>query len=274
MRHEIDAVLGIDAAWTDTEPSGVALLRRHGSTWRCLRVAPSYRTFCSHFTWSDDLSGVGQVSDLLAMCRNLLDGATPAVVAVDMPMALTRIVGRREADDEVSRRFGGCKCSTHSPSPTRPGATGRLLQHGFSSQGYALATTGNTTPALIEVYPHVALLGLTQRKERLPYKVGKTGRYWPDRSASDRKELVCKQLKVIRSRLVRQIEAVKVPLPSNPSEHAFNYLKRFEDALDAIVCAWMGSQFLAGVAVPLGNETAAIWVPHSAMRFAEHDNAE
>jgi hypothetical protein len=39
------AVLGIDAAWTLGEPSGVALLERVESRWRSVAVAPSYSSF-------------------------------------------------------------------------------------------------------------------------------------------------------------------------------------------------------------------------------------
>lgn len=40
------SVLGIDAAWTDHEPSGVALVTGEGAGhWRCRCVAPSYASF-------------------------------------------------------------------------------------------------------------------------------------------------------------------------------------------------------------------------------------
>lgn len=39
--------------------------------------------------------------------------------------------------------------------------------------------------------------------------------------------------------------------------------RSYEDALDALVCCWIGSAFLAGEAYPLGDETAAIWCPEA-----------
>jgi len=39
------AVLGIDAAWTAGEPSGVALITDGGTGWRLLEVAASYEQF-------------------------------------------------------------------------------------------------------------------------------------------------------------------------------------------------------------------------------------
>ncbi len=38
------AILGIDAAWTTAEPSGVALIAEHGTGWQCVGLAPSYDT--------------------------------------------------------------------------------------------------------------------------------------------------------------------------------------------------------------------------------------
>ena len=38
-------VLGIDAAWTAHNPSGVALVHRAAEDWRCLSLAPSYNAF-------------------------------------------------------------------------------------------------------------------------------------------------------------------------------------------------------------------------------------
>jgi predicted RNase H-like nuclease len=48
----------------------------------------------------------------------------------------------------------------------------------------------------------------------------------------------------------------------NPSEvRSLAEFKRYEDALDALVCAWVGMEYLAGRAVPYGDDQAAIWIP-------------
>jgi len=38
-------VLGIDAAWTAHQPSGVALVQHTSEGWQCLALAPSYNAF-------------------------------------------------------------------------------------------------------------------------------------------------------------------------------------------------------------------------------------
>ena len=94
---QLESVLGIDAAWTDRQPSGVALLRRDGSKWECLRVAPSYGSFCEGVNWEGPISsGAADVPALLAVAQRV-SGDAPLVVAVDMPLGKTRIDARRVA---------------------------------------------------------------------------------------------------------------------------------------------------------------------------------
>jgi predicted RNase H-like nuclease len=276
MPPDVPAVLGIDAAWTDHEPSGVALLRQNGSKWQCLRAAPSYSAFCGDFSWEDPIAGTPvDAQAVLSACRHLLGGVQPRAIAVDMPLAATRIGGRRCADDNVSQRFGHRKCATHSPSAARPGPTGRWLHESFAGLGYCLATSSSrrTLPAILEVYPHVALLGLTGRDQRLPYKVAKNATYWPGHPPETRKQLLVEEWSAILASLRQIIDGIDLPLPDRPQERTFQHLKRYEDAIDALVSAWVAIEFLKGTALPLGDEAAAIWVPASSMCFANHDAA-
>ena len=38
-------------------------------------------------------------------------------------------------------------------------------------------------------------------------------------------------------------------------------LKRYEDAIDALICCWVGTLYAKGNAKPLGDDTEAIWCP-------------
>jgi predicted RNase H-like nuclease len=38
-------------------------------------------------------------------------------------------------------------------------------------------------------------------------------------------------------------------------------LKRYEDALDALVCGWVGIEYLGGRCTAFGDTAAAIWTP-------------
>lgn len=117
-------------------------------------------------------------------------------------------------------------------------------------------------PALLEVYPHVALLGLMDATERLPYKVGRSGTYWgKGLPAAERKHRLLAQWTAIVGRLQDEIDGIDLPLPKDPEHLTFQALKRYEDAIDGLVCAWMATRYLAGDAVPLGDDAAAIWIP-------------
>ena len=88
----MSAILGIDAAWTLTQPSGVALVRKTSETWECVALAPSYSAFIAlgkgiHVGWSDGRSGAApDVRQLLAASQSICGDAVD-VVAVDMPLS-------------------------------------------------------------------------------------------------------------------------------------------------------------------------------------------
>lgn len=118
-------------------------------------------------------------------------------------------------------------------------------------------------PALLEVYPHVALLKLTRALERLPYKVSKNGSYWgKGLPATERKRRLLEQWTAILGHLQHEIDGIEMPLPKDPEQLTFQGLKRYEDAIDGLVCAWMATRYLTGDVVPLGDDTGAIWVPY------------
>lgn len=82
-----------------------------------------------------------------------------------MPLSRKPIEGRRCADQQVSKEFGGRGAAVHSPSKERPGKTGRALHEAFVAQGFTVATTlpdACADPRLIEVFPLAALVSLMQ----------------------------------------------------------------------------------------------------------------
>ena len=163
-------ILAIDAAWTDTEPSGVALISANGSRWNCLCVAPSYDTFINYarstgIDWGYGCYFRGSRPDVLELLRaaRTIAGTEVDLVAVDMPIATIPFSARRAADNAISVAFGGRGCSAHSPSALRPGALGAELTDQFRRAGYELVINTDSASVarkLIEVYPHPALLAL------------------------------------------------------------------------------------------------------------------
>jgi predicted RNase H-like nuclease len=265
----VSAILGIDAAWTATEPSGVALVRRGSGAWECIALTPSYHAFfelgdAASVDWAAVPSGaVPDVPRLLDVSRRLCKEPVD-VVAVDMPLSRARIVGRRVADDQVSKAFGSRGCGTHSPSRKRPGRLAEYLRAGFEAQGYCLATTtmaSGTSPALIEVYPHPAILCLCRAEYRVPYKASRARRYWPKpTSPVERRANLLAQWEDILAALREHISGILLDLPEAATSRLVA-LKRYEDALDALVCCWVGVEYLMGRAKAYGGAEAAIWTP-------------
>ncbi len=185
------AILGIDAAWTPTEPSGLALVAKRPTGWHLVAVATSYQCFLGQADHSliaqeRPLGSLPEASALLAAASRLCGHAVD-LIAVDMPLARSPIRGRRFSDNAVSKAYGGRKCGTHTPSALRPGAMSDALNRDFAGAGYLLQTETITTPGLIEVYPHPALVELMGASERLPYKASKVRRYWPSVTPEERR---------------------------------------------------------------------------------------
>lgn len=114
---------------------------------------------------------------------------------------------------------------------------------------------------MIEVYPHPAIVGLTGAVERLKYKASKERKLWPGLTALARRENIIRELARIETSLAAHIDSII--LPRIPPTSATRMLKALEDAIDALVCAWVGVEYRAGRARAYGDETAAIWIPDS-----------
>lgn len=263
------AVLGTDAAWTSGQPSGVALVYETDGGWVCAAATPSYSSFIAlalkgtAIDWNGPLAAGSPDPQALkkAVVALLPDSHDFSLtITVDMPVSKKAITARREADNAVSRRFGAAGCGTHSPSAERPGRIGAALTKGFGALGHRVAAVGDSVEgALLEVYPHPALLVLLGRDRRVPYKVSRSRQYWPGASPTERVGLLLREFRQIHAALAARIENVDVPLPR--SVPTLSALKRFEDTLDALISAWVGIECLEGRGDAFGDSTAAIWCP-------------
>lgn len=263
-------ILALDAAWTAIEPSGVALVKEGPLGWSCIAVAPSYNQFLEQAQgnatdWSTK-SFRGARPDVLRLldAAQTLAGEPVDLITLDMPVATVPFSSRRKADDAISREFGSRWCSAHTPSSSRPGPVGAWLSSTLIASGFPLATT--TTPSgetsrLVEVYPHPALLSLLRSSRRVPYKVCKSGRYWPELAVRDRIAALLCVFTAIAQALSRVFGPIGFALPPAREVPSLSSLKRYEDGLDALVCAWVGVEYLRRRTVALGDETAAIWCP-------------
>ena len=263
-------VLGIDAAWTAHQPSGIALVQNTASAWSCLAIAPSYEAFIAQASgqpWDPEQKATGSspYPAALLQASKQIAGSKVSCVSVDMPLAMSPITRRRAADTAISSRFGPKGCAVHSPSAERPGAIADQLHADFADLGYPLHTNGNeqSVPALIECYPHVALLALLKRNYRVPYKVSRSGKYWKAEklTRSERIERLLEQFQAIKAGLDENISGIPDVIPEPSEVSTLASLKLVEDMLDGLICAWIGIEHLEGRTVGLGDDNAAIWVP-------------
>lgn len=263
------AIIGIDAAWTLTEPSGVALVVEQGASWRLVCAEVSYEAFLLE---SQGLPAAG-ATGAIPEAASLIDaarrrcGRAPDLVTVDMPLAHSPITRRRESDNAVSRAYGARHCSTHTPSIVRPGPISDRLRQAFLLAGYELATLSVSTPALVEVYPHPALVELAGASRRLPYKAGKAGKYWPTLRPPERREQLFATWRHIIDLLDGEVAGVAAQFEMPLISASGRELKAFEDRLDAVVCAWVGICILEGGATPYGDDDSAIWIPTARGHF-------
>ena len=264
------SVLGIDAAWTANQPSGVALVQKDpAGRWEFVELAPSYDAFIAlaagiPVRWDEKPKGTRpEPEPLLRAAEQLLGGGRVTAISVDMPMAKVPITKRRASDSAVSQKFGSKGCGVHSPSSYRPGAISDQMLKPLVALGYNLAVSEDCKrgASIIEVYPHTALLNLLNRDFRVPYKVGNSLKFWPGTSANERADRLISKFKYIHAGLTGVIQGIPDFLPMAPYRGSLASLKRYEDALDALICAWVGTRYLDGHAVPYGDDTAAIWVP-------------
>lgn len=260
------AILGVDAAWTSKEPSGIALIQKESEKYRIVKLGRSYQEFTS------DQEGLalerpkGTMPDfnaLLLMCDRL--GHKVNVVALDIPLSNEEINGRRLCDNEISRVYATRKASTHSPNVNRPGPISNNIRDQLSESGFKLALeSGMLCPIFMEIYPHTAIIELFNLEERLKYKVSRRSKYWPQLSPEERiREIICNLNRLYQylNSWFTNLDKHIMPMDSQ-KQYPIWEIKGQEDCLDALVSALTGGLYLEGKIKAYGDKTGVIWVPH------------
>lgn len=219
--------LGVDLAWKDGNPSGVALL---GGQRFPLHLREAPHTLPRH-------------ADVLGwIARHVADHR--ASVGIDAPL-LGLGHGRRGGDNEVSSAFGRFHASTHSP----PSYTGLSAFTRALLADYALDSFGprwkpaRRRPAIREVYPNalqVLLFGLDGREGLtiVKYKRRRFGHKgaWAERGL---RPFVERCAETIGGRYVVTRDPVWQALVAERPRASLSGadLKGIEDRWDAVLCA-------------------------------------
>lgn len=209
--------VGLDLAWSARNRSGIAVLDARGSLTEL---------------------GVGYDDDhVVAALHPYVAG--DCVVAVDAPLIVTNVSGRRRAEAELSADFGAFEAGPYPANTTLPvfaaGVRGARIAEAL---GLDVDPSSTAPRRAIEVYPHSATISLFRLGRTLKYKGGR------GRSVADRKAALLRLTALIDGL------AEAVPPLSTSSQWANlrstieaatrpSQLDRAEDPVDAVICAYV-----------------------------------
>ncbi len=161
-------------------------------------------------------------------------------IAVDAPLIINNRVGQRTCERCLGSDYGSKKASCHSSNLTRyPDAAGVDLANRLTRKGYSHASLCDKF--IIECYPHPAIIEIFGLSERILYKKGRVSI----------RRCGQKQLAKLISKLSKS-SIVTLEIPNNLRSFLSPEridglrgiaLKENEDALDSIICAYIGALF-------------------------------
>jgi predicted RNase H-like nuclease len=215
--------IGLDLAWSARNNSAAVALEAD--------TAPA--------RWVGHCERLGADAQVTAFIREAV-GAGPALLAIDAPLIVPNQEGARPVDRQITRLFGRYGAGCYPAYRNRPGGCTRgeqiqaaLTAHGFVEDPYVRQQVATRT--VFEVYPHPAMLALFHVQRTFKYKAR------PNRSVDSRR----RELARLRTYLI----GLEGHEPAMISPHAVAdrdlgalrgaALKRYEDLLDAAVCAYI-----------------------------------
>lgn len=222
-------VVGVDLAWQSTKNTSAAAV---GTLENSVLTVHELR---------EDLNSIDAVLDLVASHVDV-NG-----LAIDAPLIINNQIGQRACERALARDYGSKKASCHASNRTLyPEPSSVELADRLSARGFDHLASPADTRWQIECYPHPAIIEMFGLAERHRYKKGNVE--------------AKRQGQVGLARLIRRLAsspmlrlAVDARFDSflNASEIGAKRgaaLKRNEDALDAIVCAYVAGLYAVGVA--------------------------
>jgi len=269
-------ILGVDAAWSENNPSGLALIHLEpGKKPSLIAVARSYEEFLSlrrnqQINWESTSKGAKPDFRLILEKATSLGNEQVKVLALDLPLSPAPITMRRTCDSQVSQAYGKMGAAVHSPSAKYPGPISSLVFEQLSDVGYELLLNTSQTCSqkglFMEVYPHIAIIEMLGLDYRLPYKVQKRSSYWKHATPQERLTSVFESLALLRTGLEKHVNGMDELIPPvydvvEKSGGLIRVIKSYEDVLDAATCAWMGYKYVIDEVVGYGADDGMIWGP-------------
>lgn len=222
--HMTTTFIGIDLAWAvDRNHTGIVVLRGNEG-------GAKYQA---------SATGITSLAGIVDFVPEQAGAST--VVAVDAPLVVTNVSGFRDCEREIGRRFGSVHASCHSNNLTRtPHPAGVRLVEALAPldfrHDFDLATARQREGRwLLEVYPHPAMVVLFGLGQVIKYKKGRVGQKRRGLAELQRHLVTLAsgshgllETAALRELLSQEVDALRGAA-----------LKRYEDKLDALFCAYL-----------------------------------
>jgi predicted RNase H-like nuclease/ppGpp synthetase/RelA/SpoT-type nucleotidyltranferase len=203
--------VGIDLAWGDRQPTGLAVLDEDA---RLLHV-----------------SAVRTDDEIRAALTPYVEG--PCLVGIDAPLIVVNPTGSRPAEQELSRDFRRFEAGTHPSNTGKPefanGTRGARICKMF---GLDMDPRSGRRRRAIEVYPHPATVVLFGLGKTLKYKA-KPGRSL-DLLRAELLELMDHVERIVTTERTWRELRTRVETATRKVD-----LRHVEDQVDAVVCAYV-----------------------------------
>ena len=229
---KLSHVIGIDLAWNcERNASAIAVGRLDG---RSLKITEVHK----------GVIGLDQILVVIDMMVKELGDIVG--VAIDASLIINNQKGQRECEKQITRRYGGRKAGCHASNLTLyPDPDSVRLANALYERGHrhllAPELTSSSRKWMIECYPHPALIEMFQLPERLLYKKGRVDQ---KRAGQVNLAQLLRELSLSQKMALELINDVPELLDEqNILRNRGKDLKENEDALDSIVCAYIGALY-------------------------------
>lgn len=213
--------IGLDLAWSRANPSAAVAL-----AWDDRQAYP--------VSWEASLGGDEEILDFLDKAA----GDGPALIAVDAPLVVPNEDGMRTCDRELSRFYRRAQGQAYPANRRRLAPVrGEILVEKLEALGFRhspLVQAQRPGRQVIEVFPHPAAVELFGLSRILRYKA-RTGRSYELRWAE------LQRFRELLQSLGKREPAMDTGEVLAPDPYGLRgrSLKRLEDLLDALFCAYI-----------------------------------
>jgi predicted RNase H-like nuclease len=218
--------VGIDLAWGEGNTSAAVVLEAGGASYETLHA----------LEWHEAL---GSNEEIVAFVHSA-DGGGGLLIGMDAPLIVPNERGERPCETKLRRCFGRYEAS---PLPANRHICGgylrgeELLQRLNTALGttpdYRFLPLDTTVRRCLEVFPRSAQCALFHLKRSLKYKAK------PGRSLQSRWAEYARYATLLESLKMAQPSLLPPSWLSDLQERRGRSLKRYEDLLDALLCAYI-----------------------------------